>query len=255
MLIPPLLQRRIYDEQLLKIDDPTERDVMNAYLTSFFNAWLDNQNLYGRSRKKWVTAFTPRVIAPGWTRAGRSPSMRKVERFRELYPDGRLVSVVRDPVSWYASARLWSNRNEWGRVEEAIEIWCASVQQALTLFEQQGEDFIVLVSFQDLLKRTNETMNSLGKYLRIRPSRELHQPTFNGMPIRANSSFTAGPPRVSSAPLDRGDQVPADEAAYIRERAWDLFERAEAVALRKKPKANARKKLKPAPKKKAAATP
>src|SRR5262249_35590535 len=55
MIVPPSLQRRIFDEQVAKTPEPTERDVINAYLTSFFNAWLDNQNLYGRGRKKWVT--------------------------------------------------------------------------------------------------------------------------------------------------------------------------------------------------------
>jgi hypothetical protein len=247
MLIPPLLQRRIYDLQLAKLEEPTERDVMNAYLTAFFNAWLDNQNLHGRAKKKWVTAFTPRMIAPGRPRPDRAPSMHRVERFREIYPDGRLISVVRDPVSWYASARRWSHRGEWTQLGRAMDAWCDSVQQALTLLEKEGDEFIVLVSFEDLLKETRATMTVLGKHLRIRPNADMMLPTFNKMPIRANSSFKAGSAaRVNEAPLERGKDVGPEDVKYIRERAWDLYERAQEVAMRRKPRTAPKKRRKDA---------
>jgi hypothetical protein len=246
MLVPPSLQRRIYDRQLAKIEEPTERDVMNAYLTSFFNGWLDNQNLYGRSRKKWVTAFTPRLIAPGRPRSDRAPSMHRLESVRAVYPDGRLISVVRDPVTWYASARLWSHHGEWEKRERAMHTWCDSVQQALTLREQDGEEFIVLVSFEALLKRTSVTMGLLARHLGIRPTDDLQTPTFNGMPIRANSSFAAGRARVSSEPLERAKDVSAEDVAYIRDRAWDLYESALAVSLGRAK--NTRKPIRQGPK-------
>jgi hypothetical protein len=238
MLIPPSFQRRIYDRCLDEIDHPTERDVLNAYLTSFFNAWLDNQNLYGYERKKWVTAFMPRLLAPG--KPGR-PNVRKLERFREIYPDGRLISIVRDPVSWFASARAWSSRGEWTDRDEAVEAWCASAQRAVTLRESEGEDSILLLAFEDLLVHTGATIRLLAKRLGIQPTGSMMLPTFNSMPIRANSSFAAGHVGVNREPLERGKELSADDAAYIRDRAWDLYERALRLTLRDRPR-KARKK-------------
>ena len=55
----PSLQRKIF----LKYTDPTQsmklRGVFDAYMTSYFGAWLSNQNSNGQ--KKFVTAFTPRL--------------------------------------------------------------------------------------------------------------------------------------------------------------------------------------------------
>jgi Sulfotransferase family len=248
MLIPPSFQRLIFEERIAQVERPTERDVMDAYLTSFFNAWLDNQNLYGPEHKKWVTVFTPRVLGGGreeilvsqdevgakkaekWGSL-RRPSGRKIERFRELYPDGRVISLVRDPVTWYASARRWSYRHEWDRRDQAMDAWCAAVQQSLTLLEEKGDEFIALMAFDDLVKGTDETMAQLAQYLGIRANADLTVPTFNRMPIRANSSFAAGPPRVDDAPLQRRSEVSDADVSYIRERAWDLYERALSMAI------------------------
>jgi hypothetical protein len=99
ILMPPEFHRAFFDERLAAAKNLTDRDVVDAYLTAFFNAWLNNQNLYG-SEKRWIVGFTPRLI-------GRP---NKVALFRRLYPDGRIISVIRDPVSWFASARRWSRR-------------------------------------------------------------------------------------------------------------------------------------------------
>ena len=60
--------------------------MLDAYFTSYFNAWLDNQNLY-TGPKRVVTGFTPRLAMDEGS----------VERFFAAYPDGTLVSIVRDP--------------------------------------------------------------------------------------------------------------------------------------------------------------
>jgi hypothetical protein len=113
-----------------------------------------------------------------------------------------------------------------------MDAWCAAVQQALRLLEQRGDEFIAIVSFENLLKRTDSTMAKIAKHLGIRLHPDLSVPTFNKMPIRANSSFKAGrAAQVSSDPLDRGKDVDADDVAYIRDRAWDLYEQALSKSL------------------------
>ena len=99
-------------EALSRPAPPAERDVLDAYFTSYFNAWLDNQNLY-TGPKKAVVGFTPRLAM----------ELDRVERFFAAYPDGLLVSIVRDPRGWYASARR--HRKYYADLEEAVGLWRA----------------------------------------------------------------------------------------------------------------------------------
>ena len=93
-LFLPALQRQVFDRCVAERPPATERDVLDCYFTSYFNAWLDNQNLYS-GPKRVVTGFTPRLaLEPG-----------NAERFFSAYPDGTIVSIVRDPGGWYESAR------------------------------------------------------------------------------------------------------------------------------------------------------
>ena len=93
--------------------------MLDAYFTSYFNAWLDNQNLY-TGPKKVVTGFTPRLAM--------DPENR--DRFFAAYPDGTLVAIVREPQSWYRSAVKYSPRR-FPDAETAIGLWRESTEAAL----------------------------------------------------------------------------------------------------------------------------
>jgi hypothetical protein len=54
---------------------------MDAYMTSYFGAWLNNQNYSGE--KKFITAFTARLAM----------GQDNMEAFFDIYPDGCLISV------------------------------------------------------------------------------------------------------------------------------------------------------------------
>jgi hypothetical protein len=58
ILMPPAFHRALFDELLAARNKISDRDVVDAYLTAFFNAWLNNQNLYG-PEKCWIVGFTP----------------------------------------------------------------------------------------------------------------------------------------------------------------------------------------------------
>ena len=54
------LQQVIFEAQVEEHRPSTEREVLDTYFTSYFNAWLDNHNLYA-GPKRIVTGFTPRL--------------------------------------------------------------------------------------------------------------------------------------------------------------------------------------------------
>lgn len=94
--LDPERQRAVYDACVAHGGDESFRRLVDCYYTSYFNAWQGYGNMAGS--KRWLVGFEPGVPR----------SIRRREAIRRLYPDGRAVSIVRDPWSWYASARRWS---------------------------------------------------------------------------------------------------------------------------------------------------
>jgi hypothetical protein len=208
--LEPSLQRAIYHACTGRIGDPAARAFANCYFTSYFNAWLDYGNL-GTGNKRWVVGFEPGVAR----------SLRRRRAVRSLYPDGKMVSIVRDPWSWFASARRWEGR--WTDRERALNHWCEVGKGTLKVRKTYKTDLCIL-RFEDLLANTEETLRRLAAWLGIEFRPGLLQPTFNGSPIRANTSFDDVGTTVSTRPLERGrDELTDGDVAYIQERAGEIY--------------------------------
>jgi sulfotransferase family protein len=173
-LFLPRLQKTIFDACVSEREIEFERDVFDCYWTSYFNAWLDNHNLY-TGPKKIVAGFKPRVAF----------DEQAVDRFFRVYPDGRLISIVREPRTWYASARAHSRKYE--NVDAAIDLWRQSAESSLAVRERFGER-VLLLTFDELVRFPEATMTFVAEGIGISMSPTLLTPTFNGRPIRANSS-------------------------------------------------------------------
>ena len=211
-LLPPDLQRAIYETCAGLHPDSSARALVDCYFTSYFNGWLDYGNLT-TGPKRWVVGFEPAVA--GTKGKGRA--------LAELYPDGRTISIVRDPWSWYASARRWEPR--WRDREGALGHWCRVAKRTLSWRKAAGSAFLAL-SFTDLLSRTEETVGRVAAWLGIDDVPELLVPTFNGQPIGANTSFADVSTTVSEKPLERARQeLDDDEIRFVTERAGRLHER------------------------------
>jgi hypothetical protein len=217
-LLRPGLQRAIFEACVAKVDDPGPRNVMNCFFTSYFNGWLDNANLR-TAPKKWVVGFEPR----GTTKLG---------AHTRLYPDGRVISLIRDPWGWYASRRR--NRPKWQDRELAVETWCAHVSAALTS-QAEDPDRVRLVLFSDLLAQIEPTMRALADWLEIDFEPSLVVPSFNGMAVQARTNFGDVGTEISTVPLRRGDELSPEDTAYIEQRAGETYERALASAVRIEP--------------------
>ncbi len=58
-LFLPSVQRELFLDYVGSIDSLTLRDVFDGYMTSYFGAWLNNQN--SDAQKRFITAFTARL--------------------------------------------------------------------------------------------------------------------------------------------------------------------------------------------------
>ena len=221
-LIPPLLHREIFLRSLAELDGiEGDRDILNAYLTGLFNAWVNNHSL-DDAEKRWVVAFAPR-LAWGESR----------HKFFGAYPDGHLISILRNPPSWLASARA-RGIEEANNDERLITMWNRSTQE---MIEAKAEDpaRVSIVRFEDLVQDAAGAMRELAAKLNIEFTELLTQPTFNSRPIGANSSYAVErKPGVIAAPVDRHkDVLTAEEQKTIAARCGELY--AQALALVEEP--------------------
>ena len=171
------LQRRIFRDQCSKYEVTRQRDAFDAYLTSFFNAWVDYQNLY-EGKKKFITGFTPRVLVES-----------DPELFFLDYPDGYIISIIRDPVDWYLSAKKHAFFRRYGDDLEALmKFWTESVNATVNA-RSRFPDKVLVVSFEKLIQETAVVMSRICRHVGISFSDVLLRPTFNGLDIRSNSSM------------------------------------------------------------------
>ena len=213
--LPPVLQRQIFLDEIERRGPITsERQILDSYMTSLFNGWLDNQHLRGRE-KRWVVAFSPRRA---WE--------ERLDKLFELYPDGRLISILRDPLSWYSSAQ---GRDPGADPEKLVEHWKHSVGEMLEADRRFGDSFCV-VRFDELLLDTDATMRRLTDFLEIDFDPLVTVPTFNGYPVGANSSYEVRSTGVVTDPVERHKKLLSKEQRELLGRECDELY-AEALGL------------------------
>jgi hypothetical protein len=217
-LLVPALARLLFEEGVRARAVESARDILDAYMTAYFNAWLDNHNLHGPD-KRWVVAFSPWLAT--------EPEDRR--RFFDDYPDGRLIRIVRDPRGWYASASA-SKPGLYGELRTAIELWRASTLASLSAKRDYG-DRVLLVRFDTLAKDTRAAMGTITSFLDIDLPEIALVPTFNGHPIRANSGFAVPGYGVLQGPADRGSTLDAAIGELIDELVGSVYEEALSVAV------------------------
>lgn len=209
--VPPSLHRDLFMALAEARTPRTHREVLDLYFTSFFNAWLDYRNLHTR-RQSWIVGFQPRLAT----------EIDKVHRHFAYYPEGRLISVIRDPASWYASASRKSPR--YADEAKALGLWERGARTMIEARSSYGEQ-VRLLTFEDLLTETDRTMRGLADWLGIEFSDALLAPTFNGWPIGANSSFIKAVGKVATEPLGHAQFLAEDQRARIERAHRPLYER------------------------------
>jgi hypothetical protein len=206
-------QKEIFLREIKRRPPSNNREILNAYFTSFFAAWEDYQH---SSHKRFVSGFTPRVNMYEHSRTG----------FLRDYPDGKLISIIRDPITWYASARKHSLK--YWHTGYAIKQWCESTKSSLELARQYPSQ-IRLVSYGQILTKPQETLRELTEFAGIEFHESLLTPTFLGKPVRPNSSFQVDSTGLNRRMLEREKELQRSQVNKIRRMAWPLYEQSLAT--------------------------
>jgi hypothetical protein len=169
------LQKKIFFRYLDSLESITLREIFNAYMSSYFGSWINYHNIYGA--KEFITGFTPRL----------SMSKENVEFFFKVYPDGRIISIIRDPKNWFPSADRHGSK-KYSDLRRAITQWN---ENALSMLKNKDryKHRVIIISFEDLIQNAEPVMRSLANFLNIEFDDILLVPTFNKFPMVANTSF------------------------------------------------------------------
>jgi len=171
----PILEKQIFINYLKSVQPLSTRHVFDAHMTACFGAWLNYQN-HGLD-KKFVTAHAPGLILQNTV----------MDNFFEIYPDGRLISIIRDPVNWFVSASR-SEPQIYGDIESALGLWKKSVRGIIEARKKFG-DSVCIIQFERLIDLTESVMRYLVNFLGISYEDILLEQTINGIPIQSSTSI------------------------------------------------------------------
>ena len=164
----------------------THRDIFNIYFSAYFGSWL---NYTGRTEeRKYIVGFVPQLMN----------TSKKVDRFFELYPDGKYIGIIKDPLLWLESAKRHEKYNDVS-TENLLREWRRSVKSIIQAKKKYAERTI-MISFEDLIVRTDLLMNRVAERLEIEPHSILSTPTFNGDGVESSSNRDEG---VSAGAIDQ----------------------------------------------------
>jgi hypothetical protein len=216
-LLAPRLQRDIFLRRLRETPPAGQRDILNAYFTSYFNAWLDYTG-WG-SPKKWITAFTPKIISTPET----------IDRFFSDYPDSKVITLIRQPRNWYASYRV-SKTKHYKTLPRMVEQWVESARGSIDAARRYPGKVLVL-NFEDLVTETEAAMRRCADFLEIEWDATLTQPTFQNMELYANSHFSVASKGIVRSNVKRDDQLTQEDIEAIDSLTSTLYEEAQEYIL------------------------
>jgi hypothetical protein len=121
----------------------------------------------------------------------------------ELYPDARLVQVVRDPRAVFASRKkfLMNRCGLHTKAHRLVREWNRSSQEIPRL--QRHPDRFLVIRYEDLVKNPKEIMQAVCRLAGIDFIEELLQPTRAGEKWQGNSAFQATFSGINAAPTDQ----------------------------------------------------
>lgn len=209
----PGIQQGAFLEVLKRAPARSQRDVLNAFFTSFFAAWAD---VSVKASAKYVSAFCPRVLM----------FSDSTERFMRDYPDGYLVSSVRDPRTWFASTRRHNENLQ--AVEDAVPAWVDSTKRIIAL-KKASPDYIFVTTYEALVRDTEQTMRAAAAFIGIAFDESLLMPTYASNPILPNSSYARKSYGVNTESTKTSSELSSDERAFIEREALPLYEEAAAL--------------------------
>ena len=205
-----ILQKQIFIKYLESVDPVNTRHIFDAHMTACFGAWLNYQN--HSIDKKFVTAYAP----------GLAIRNEAINDFFEIYPDGRLISIIRNPEDWLACA-LTNKPETYINARSAANRWKEGVRAVLEI-NRKFKDRVCLIRFEDLINRTDAVMHYLSDFLKISFEDILLTPTFNCIPLQSSHSPESEQVGVASGYLFDSQALDQNDRSLIKNMTHENYQ-------------------------------
>jgi len=178
--LPFFYDRSFHKEIFIKLctkGNLNQRKILDNYVTGFFNSYIDCQGIYS-SDKQYVTTYWPGFVL----------IESNVERFLSVYPDGKLISIIRNPLQWAGSTkkRASERASDPFNFDYMDKLWLDSVKKSV-LFKKKYPNKFILIDFKNLVVNTERMMIELCGALGLPFENSMTSPTINSIPVEANS--------------------------------------------------------------------
>lgn len=194
------------------------RETLDLYFTSFYNAWINYQNLYGN--KLYGVAFCPRDTI----------EETLVGNYFDIYPDGYRIHIIRNPLAWWASEKSYDDKRKIVK-NYLTDRWIKSTQAGLLLAKKYPEKYI-LVNYENLILKTEETLQLLCQKINLPFDKILLNPTINNVDRLSNSSHGEKTKGINQASLEKWRNILAqEEITEIENTAIPLYKSALELCL------------------------
>ncbi len=219
----PFMYNRRFHKKIFKLlcknELSNQRDIFNNYLSGFFNSFINYQNLYG-IEKKYTTTYWPNFVI----------YKKNIERFFNVYPDGKLISIIRNPLEWAGSAKRRKPLEF--NYQYMDSLWLSSFKNSCE-FRTKYPDKFILLDFDQLVIETSEVMNRVCNFLDIKYNNFMTIPTFNGYLIEANSIRKQNQKKgiIKEVTRSYSDCLEPMEIEEIKDRYLHLYEEEKVMFL------------------------
>lgn len=198
----------LFLEYIDNIESPTVRDIFNSYFYSYFKTLCGSADV-----SKTVIGFIPRL----------SLINKSVEDFFKVYPDGKMISILREPVGWYASMSM--HASSFAKNGNLFKIYIDNIN-SMVINEELYNNRVIVIGFQNLINNTEQIMRNLCNFINIDFEEILLTPTFNKMEIEADSNFIECiKTGIVKEVLNRRDKLTKSKLKEVEKRLLPKYEK------------------------------
>lgn len=150
---------------------------VNSFFIYFFQNW---KNYKSKKNKKIIITHTtlsnPKFFETNFV------------NFINTFEDGKIIIIIRKPLAWFNSSKKLRSRSLFINQTDTY-IFKYYLNFFSTVLKCYNSKKIIIISFDDLILKTENTLKKISKLMKIKFSKSMLIPTFNNESTSPNSSF------------------------------------------------------------------
>ena len=154
---------------------------LNKFILFFFKYFFQNWKNYKSNKKK-------KIIISHTTLSNPKFFITNFINFSNTFENGKIIIILRKPSAWFNSSRKLKSRSPFTSQKDSY-IFKYYVNFFSAVLKCYDSKKIIIISFDDLILKTENTLKKISKQMKIRFSKSMLIPTFNNESTYSNSSF------------------------------------------------------------------